>query len=60
MVTQDRNINAAQQDTNVISEGFRTAVVSALVSRRDYGADLSSYFSAGAVELVNFRVQGKT
>lgn len=60
MVTQDRNINAAQQGTNAISEGLRTAVVSAFMSSRDYGLELSVYFSDGAVDLVNFRVQGKT
>ncbi|MEX3939883.1 hypothetical protein AB4Y44_10105 [Paraburkholderia sp. BR10937] len=59
MVTQDRNIIAAQQGTNAISEGLRTAAVSVFVSSRDYGLDLSVYFSDGAVDLVNFRVQGK-
>jgi hypothetical protein len=59
MVTQDRNINAAQQGANGISEGLRTPVASPFVSRTDYGFDLSSYFGDGAVELVNFRVQGK-
>lgn len=60
MVTQDRNINAAQHGTNAISEGLRAVVVSTFVSSRDYGLDLSIYFSDGAVELVNLRVQGKT
>ena len=60
MLTQDRNIDAAQQGANAISEDRRTAVVSAFVNSRDYGLDLSIYFSEGAVELVNCRVQGKT
>ncbi|CAG9266768.1 hypothetical protein PUN4_520123 [Paraburkholderia unamae] len=59
MVTQDRNFNAAQQGANAITEGFRHAVVSAFASPRDYGVELSSHFGDGAVELVNFRVQGK-
>ncbi|MFX1766840.1 hypothetical protein PWP93_30510 [Paraburkholderia sp. A1RI-2L] len=60
MVTQDRNINAAPQAANAISELLGTTIVSAFASRRDYGVDLSSYFSDAAVEVLNFRVQGKT
>ena len=59
MVTQESNINVAQQGANAISEGLRTADVFAFVSPRDYGLDLSIYFSDGGAELVNLRVQGK-
>ncbi|WP_321817629.1 MULTISPECIES: hypothetical protein [unclassified Paraburkholderia] len=59
MPTQERNSHAAQQRGNAIAEDRRTAVVSAYASQRDYGRDLSIYFSDSAVELVNCRVQGK-
>ncbi|WP_322095187.1 hypothetical protein [Paraburkholderia bannensis] len=59
MATPDRNINADQPEANAISDGLHIPVVSEFVSARDYGFYLSSYFGDGAVEMVNFRVQGK-
>jgi hypothetical protein len=59
MAMQNRNSNADQPEANAISDGLHIPVVSGFVNARDYGFDLSSYFGDSAVELVNFRVQGK-
>jgi hypothetical protein len=59
MQIQDRNNNAAQQGENAISGNHQNARVSARASARDYGRDLSNYFSDGTVELMNCKVQGK-
>lgn len=60
MLIQQRSVNAARQGVNAIPDDRRIAAVSVFASSRDYGLELSVYFSDGAVELVNCRVQGKT